>query len=186
MNEIALRLASRLFDKNLIENQYRSAFIEMMIEPYLVPYGWRFAGDGWSGWDFDRDDGKRLEVKQSAAHQTWSNARKIRTRGAFDIAARTGYFEEGGSRWTAGVGRNADLYVFAWNGTYGHDTDHRNPAQWEFFVVPASALPSTQKTMSLTRVREVARATGQSSPVRLDELTSLIESRLPRAQISAN
>jgi hypothetical protein len=35
MNEIALRLASRIFDQRLIGNQYRSAFIEAMIEPYL-------------------------------------------------------------------------------------------------------------------------------------------------------
>jgi hypothetical protein len=96
MNEVAIRLAARLFDQRLIQNQFRSTYIEAMIEPYLVPDGWSYVGDGWSGWDFER--GKdRLEVKQSAAHQTWSEARNIQTRGAFDIAARTGYFFEGGS-----------------------------------------------------------------------------------------
>jgi hypothetical protein len=33
----------------------------------------------------------RLELKQSAAHQTWSDARNLRTRGVFDIAGRTGF-----------------------------------------------------------------------------------------------
>jgi hypothetical protein len=65
MNVIALRLAQRIFDQPLIENQYRSAFIEAMIEPHLAPHGWRYVGDGWSGWDFEHDNGSRLEVKQS-------------------------------------------------------------------------------------------------------------------------
>jgi len=47
--------------------------------------------DGWSGWDFERiRDKSRLEVKQSAARQAWSVPRNLRTRGTFDIAARTG------------------------------------------------------------------------------------------------
>ena len=32
MNEIALRLASKIFDQRVIENSYRSAFIEAMID----------------------------------------------------------------------------------------------------------------------------------------------------------
>jgi hypothetical protein len=35
MNEIALRLAAKLFDQPPIENSYRSAFVEEMIEPFL-------------------------------------------------------------------------------------------------------------------------------------------------------
>ena len=45
INEIALRLACRIFDQKLIGNQYRSAFIEAMIEPLLEPRGWRYAGE---------------------------------------------------------------------------------------------------------------------------------------------
>jgi len=99
MNEIAMRLASRIFDQKLIGNQYRSAFIEAMVEPYLEPRGWRYAGDGWSGWDFEHREGSRLEIKQSAAQQTWSGARQLVTRGAFDIAPRTGYYYEGGTKY---------------------------------------------------------------------------------------
>jgi hypothetical protein len=154
MNEIALRLASRIFDKAIIENQYRSAFVEAMIEPYLLKYGWRYTGDSWSGWDFEREDGsRRLEVKQSAAHQTWSEARKIKTRGTFDIAARTGYFYESGSKYVAEAGRCAHTYVFAWHPIYGPETDHRNPDQWEFYVVPAFSLPQGQRTLALSRIK---------------------------------
>jgi hypothetical protein len=79
-----------IFDQKLIGNQYRSAFIEAMVEPYLEARGWRYAGDGWSGWDFEHREGSRLEIKQSAAQQTWSGAGQLVTRGAFDITPRTG------------------------------------------------------------------------------------------------
>ena len=156
MNEIALRLAARIFDQPLIANQYRSAFVEAMIEPFLAPCGWRYVGDGWSGWDFEHRDGSRLEVKQSAAQQTWSAPRKLQTRGAFDIAARTGYFYEGGTKYAAVPGRCAQTYVFAWNPFFGPDTDHRVPDQWEFYVVPATLLPQRQRTISLSKIQKLA------------------------------
>ena len=156
MNEIALRLAARIFDQRLIANHYRSAFIEAMIEPYLEPLGWRYAGDSWSGWDFDRNDGQRLEVKQSAAQQTWSGARNLKTRGAFDIAPRTGYFYEGGTKYERTPGRCAHTYVFAWNGFSDDEADHRNPAQWVFYVVPVFLLRDGQKTISLSKIAGLA------------------------------
>jgi len=167
MNEIALRLASRIFDQPLIGNQYRSAFIEAMIEPYLAPFGWSYTGDNWSGWDFERSDGSRLEVKQSAAKQTWSAPRNLQTRGAFDIAARTGYFDDTG--FNAISGRSAQTYVFAWNPVYGPDTDHRNPDQWEFYVVPATLLPVGQRTIVLSKIKKLA------APVNLDQLSDAME-----------
>lgn len=79
MNEVALRLAARIFDQPLIANEYRSAFVEAMIEPFLGPFGWRYVGDGWSGWDFEHSSGSRLEVKQSAvADLEWIASRKFR------------------------------------------------------------------------------------------------------------
>lgn len=162
MNEIAHRLAARLFDQPLIQNQYRSAFIEAMLEPYLARTGWRHVGDNWAGWDFQHDETKtRLEVKQSAAWQTWDPIKVEQGRlpkagpGIFDIAPRTGWFDESGAAWTPEVGRLAHVYVFAWNGTFGSDADHRNPDQWEFFVVPTVALPA-KATIRVKRVRLIA------------------------------
>ncbi len=165
INEIALRLASRVFDQERIENQYRGAFIEAMIEPYLEPYGWRNVSDGWSGWDFEHRNGSRLEIKQSAAQQTWAFPER-RTRGAFDIAPRKGYYTEDGSKYVAVPGRSAHTYVFAWNDHYGPGTDHRDPAQWEFYVVATSSLPQEQRTISLSRVKTLA------APVTLPNLGS--------------
>jgi hypothetical protein len=160
MNETALRLATKLFDCRLIQNQYRSAYIEAMIEPYLAPDGWRYVGDGWSGWDFERGVNveDRLEVKQSAAQQTWSEARNVATRGAFDIAARTGYYSEGGTKYANIPGRCAGIYVLAWNPVFGADTDHRDPNQWEFYVVSASMLPEGQRTISLSKIKKLVAA----------------------------
>src|SRR5262245_47080210 len=118
MNEIALRLAARLFDQRLIQNQFRSTFVEAMIEPYLAPDGWKYVGDAWGGWDFERGE-HRLEIKQSAAHQVWSEARSLRTRGSFDIAARKNYFSEGGTKHSRISGRYAQTYIFAWNPKFG-------------------------------------------------------------------
>jgi hypothetical protein len=174
MNEIALRLASRIFDQKLIGNQYRSAFIEAMIEHYLRPYGWRYVGDSWGGWDFER--GKpgehRLEVKQSAACQIWSVARKLKTRGSFDIAPRTGYFHEQGSKYAAMAvpDRCAQTYLFAWHPIDNEDcADHRNPDQWEFYVVSAAQLPQNQRTIALSKIRAMTK------PVKLEALSAAVE-----------
>ncbi len=177
MNALALQLASRLFDRPVIQNQYRSAYIEAMIEPYLAPAGWRYTGDDWGGWDFERDDGARLELKQSAAEQTWSGPRKLRTRGSFDIAPRTGYFYEGGTKYSATAGRAAHAYVFAWNGSFGEATDHRDPSQWEFYVVPARQLPDGQKTIALSKIKRLA---GPVGPIKIEHLCDEIAKYLPR------
>ncbi|MEM7399119.1 MAG: hypothetical protein AAF354_09275 [Pseudomonadota bacterium] len=157
MNDIAKRLAQRLFNQRLIGNQYRSDFIEEMIRPVLSKTGWTFAGADWGGWDFEREaDEKRLELKQSAAEQVWSKPRGLRTRGAFDIASRTGHYSEHASKWEVAPGRPAHVYVFAWNGVEGEKADHRDSAQWEFHVVKTSDLPRKQKTITLYRVRKLA------------------------------
>lgn len=161
MNEIALRLAARLFDQRLIQNQYRSTFVEAMIEPYLARHGWRHVGDNWSGWDFEHEFGTRLEVKQSAAWQTWDPFKQAASglppkagNGGFDIASRTGWFDSAGAVWTKEAGRPAHVYVFAWNGQFGSAADHRDPEQWEFFIVPTTALPPA-KRIGLIRLRAI-------------------------------
>ncbi|MGH7103448.1 MAG: hypothetical protein ACREFJ_13735 [Acetobacteraceae bacterium] len=165
MNEIALRLAARLFDRPLIQNQYRSAFVEVMIEPYLAREGWRHVGDNWAGWDFQHERGMRLELKQSAAWQTWDPIKRaaasVRSAkggpGRFDIATRAGWFDAAGAVWTKQVGRPAQIYVFAWHGLIGDAADHRNPDQWQFFILPGTALPP-QKTLGLSRLRSIAES----------------------------
>ena len=84
-----------------------------------------------------------------AAELAWSRRRP--TRGHFSIAHKTGRYEDDGS-WTEQRSRNADLLVFAWHPRTDPATDHREPDQWRFFVVPETALPPTQ-SLSLATLR---------------------------------
>jgi len=84
----------------------------------------------------------------------------------FDIAARTGYYSEGGSKYAAIPGRCAGTYVFAWNPIYGAETDHRDPNQWEFYVVSAPALPEGQRKISLSKIKRLAE------PIKIAELAT--------------
>jgi hypothetical protein len=93
-----------------------------------------------------------LEVKQSAARQTWTLARPA-TKPIFDIRARTGYFE--GADWVSDARRFAEIYVFAHHPVMDETADHRDPRQWHFYVVPTSRLPPG-KTISLTRIDSLA------------------------------
>ena len=92
-----------------------------------------------------------MQVKQSAARQSWHGTDAAPTRGHFSIAHKTGRYEDDG-RWTEQRSRNADLFVFAWHPRTDPATDHREPEQWRFFVVPETALPPTQ-SLSLATLR---------------------------------
>jgi hypothetical protein len=50
----------------------------------------------------------------------------------------------------------------------GDAADHRDAAQWEFYVVPAASLPA-QKTISLSKVKKLAR------PISISEVAEEID-----------
>jgi hypothetical protein len=101
-------------------------------------------------------DGARLEVKPSAARQTWTGRASLQgraTRGSFDIGGRKGCWIEGGKEHVAWEGRPADLFVFAWHPVIDPArVDHRDPRPWLFFVVPEPALPVRQKRLGLALI----------------------------------
>jgi len=70
------------------------------------------------------------------------------------IAEKTGRWEEG-DRWVAEPGRNADLFVFAWHPLTAEFADHRDPHQWEFYVVAERRLPA-RKSVALAGVQVLA------------------------------
>lgn len=95
----------------------------------------------------------RIEVKQSAAWQTWSDLsdEPKPSRGVLDISPRTGYWTDDGTQWVSEPGRPADLYIFAWHPITGPDNvDHRDLAQWLFYVVPEAEPPADQNTIRQT------------------------------------
>ncbi len=159
--------AEAVFGKPLVNNVFRSIIVEAIID-LALDSEWEWCSGDWSAFDFQHKDGTRLEVKQSAARQSWSPSTLTRPRPAFDIAPRTGYWIEGSS-WVQSEGRNADIYVFAYHPQSGEDSDHRNPIQWEFYGIAAKDLPP-QRTISLGRLRALTR------PVNFTGLKTLVDS----------
>jgi hypothetical protein len=147
VDEIRAKACAAAFGGPLVSNIYRGLVAEIIVGMALGSE-WRLRSGDWSGRDFEHPTGLRLEVKQSAARQTWTGTRKATTP-IFDIRTRTGYFE--GANWIADPRRFADIYVFAHHPLMDESADHRNPDQWRFNVVATDRLP-VGKTISLVKV----------------------------------
>ena len=157
---IVHKLVKTHYANQLINNVDRGHYIECMIVLALGnQWSLTSARRGWAPWDIEREnDGARLEVKQSAALQTWSPAQDApRPRPAsFDIAYRKEPWTKGGDFAPYCPGRPADVYIFAWHPIVDNQVaDHRSAEQWNFFVVPERELPD-QKTISINRVKNLA------------------------------
>jgi hypothetical protein len=153
--EVAAAAATAAFGRPLVQNNLRAMLVEAMIDAVL-PDTWTWASADWAECDFRRSDKVRLEVKQSSARQTWGQKKPYP--GSFDIRARTGRWENG-TVWVPEPGRNAEVYVFAFNPVFDDSADHRDPLQWQFYVVPTSALDATQN-LSLAKLKRLAQAVG--------------------------
>src|SRR5262245_51810593 len=152
-DEIASRAAAAAFGKPLVENTLRGFLVEVIVDSAL-PSEWAWCGRDWAGWDFVHADGTRLQVKQSAARQSWTGKPKKPSTPRFDIAPATGYWEEG-TKWIASPGRLAHIYLFAYHPITDDTADHRDPAQWMFYVVPSPDLP-VAKSITLARVGQLS------------------------------
>ena len=174
-HQIIQKLVETFYGNELINNVERGHYVESMIALALGGQ-WRptAALRGWAPWDFERRDGARLEVKQSAALQPWSvydDAPPPRP-ASFDIAFRKEVWTKGGDFAPYDPGRPADVYVFAWHPIEDHQVaDQRLPEQWRFIVVPEQQLPE-QKTISIGRLRNLAEEIGY------DQLAAEIEWQL--------
>jgi hypothetical protein len=152
---IQARLLDSLLGKPLVSNAFRGTLVEAIVAEALEP-DWRWRADGWGLYDFEGPKGVGLEVKQSAARQDWHDEGSKASTCQFDIAERLGHYTDDDGRWVDAPGRPAAIYVFAHHPVF--DTaiaDHRDPEQWEFYVVPASKLPP-QKTIRVSGVRALA------------------------------
>ncbi len=164
MHERILDMLIRRYDRPIINNTQRGDYVECMIA-FALGAGWRLTSeDGWdwAAWDCEHlASGARLEIKQSAARQSWDGeSDRPQRKPSFDIAPRNGYWPRQGGRWVADPGRPADIYVFAWHGEAGQHADHRDAAQWRFFVCPESALPACQRTIGLGKLEKIANRCG--------------------------
>ncbi len=164
--QIVKSLNKRFYSQPLLDNVYRGDYVETLIL-FALGDGWNPVG-GWVSWDLESDAGVRLEVKQSAALQTWGQRyRKEDSKErppSFDIAPRTGYHTDSTeeAKWVdlpdGESARFADIYILAWHPeTNPHIADHRRAEQWHFFVVPEHQLPD-QKTISLNPLQKLTAA----------------------------
>ena len=155
--QIFSSLIRDLYDVPIMSNLTRPHYVEHMVTIGLGE-GFKLTSADWVGWDIEGPDNIRIEVKQSAARQTWAGSTSqpsSPTKGAFDIAPRTGYFTDGGATWVQEPGRYAELYILCWHPVAEEsEVDHRDPEQWLFFVVPTEQLPPDQKTISRTVVEK--------------------------------
>lgn len=176
ITETTLSKVMSQFDRPVIQNDLRAMFVEEMVG-VLLGSTWTAMGKDWGGWDFQRKrDGVRLEVKQSAARQSWGQDRA--STASFDIAPRTARFE--GQKWIDEAGRFADIYVFAWNPVFADSdgVDQRDPSQWQFVVALTVNLPAAQKSIRLAPLLEVAGAR-QSSWRTLGAVVSAVAREVP-------
>lgn len=148
------RLTSRLFGSPILQNNIRGEVVEEMVAMALEPEWEHCAGD-WGPCDLRHPTtGRRIQVKQSAARQTWDAGTVARTNPRFSIAEKTGRYEDGAT-WIEEASRNAEIFVFGWHPRTDEDADHRDPHQWSFYIVPEPALPP-QKSISLRAISLLA------------------------------
>lgn len=143
-----------MFGKPLVTNVFRSLLVEAMITKALGPE-WRWCAADFAAWDLEHESGFRLEVKQSAARQSWSQPAGGSSSPRFDIAYRKGRWD--GPSWIEGRARHAHAYVFAFHPLAGEEADHRRAEQWRFYPVLTSALPDAA-SISLERLGRLATA----------------------------
>lgn len=124
VERIKAKAADAAFGRPLVNNVLRGLLVEAIVAEALGDE-WTWCAAGYASWDFENADGVRLEVKQSAARQSWASAQPSVC--SFDIAPRKGRWESG--IWIAEPGRAASIYVFAHHPLNGDDADHRDPAQ---------------------------------------------------------
>jgi hypothetical protein len=151
---VVARASEAAFGRPLVTNVLRAMLVEAIVAEVLSD-AWTWCSADYASWDFQSPDGVRLEVKQSAARQSWATETSLPSRCSFDIAARTGGWV--GQDWVAEPGRQADIYVLAHHPVADASADHRDAYQWRFYVVPTIVLPPT-KRISLTGVQALTQA----------------------------
>lgn len=158
------RITSRLFGQPILTNVVRGEVVEEMCLMALEPE-WRHAGGDYGAWDLENPKtGLRIQIKQSAARQSWGISISSPT---FSIAKKSGRYE--GANWIAEPSRNADIFVFGWHPLVDETADQRIVEQWQFFVLPEAKLPP-QKSIRLSVLERLV------TPCSWSELKAAIQS----------
>jgi hypothetical protein len=148
MKEELLRRIQTMFDVPVMQNNLRGLWVELMVFE-LLGSNWKHAGNDWAAWDLERNDGLRVEVKQSARQQSWGTSTSSPR---YSIATAKGYYPDGKTYVPNLTGKRlASLYVFAW-----HDGgDQRMASEWQFYVLEADKLPKSQKSIGRNALQKL-------------------------------
>jgi hypothetical protein len=166
MESMLHRLFDRLYGRPLIRNVLRGELVEQIILDALGEE-W-LAADDYASWDIaHRELPVTIQVKQSAARQSWSVESSRPSVPTFRIDERYGY-SEARQRWDEPRQRHASIYIFAWHAAIDHMADHREASQWQFHVIAADRLPS-QNSIGLKAIAALA------PPASADDLRLIVE-----------
>lgn len=149
--DLRAAIAQRLFGSNVVQNNLRSEVVEEIVSTALS-LDWKHCSGDWAGWDFEHINGSRLEVKQSAARQSWNEIKEPNPR--FDIAKRKRYWIGSSLTELNKEQRLANIYIFAWHSIIDATCNHFDVNQWQFFVVDEQLLPS-QKSIGLMGLTKI-------------------------------
>jgi hypothetical protein len=150
---------------DLVSNATRGILAE-----YIVVLALGLAKEGvrreWDAYDLELLDGTKVEVKSAAYVQSWHQERLSRIE--FGVAKRRAWSAETNTL-SDEVRRHADVYVFALLSHPDRTTiDPLDVGQWEFFVVPTSALDERQRSQQSITLASLRGLAGD--PIRYDGL----------------
>ena len=154
MNEVdfASKVANRIFGQPLVMNVFRGSVVEEMVGAALSEE-WTMCSSDYAPHDLQhRSRGWRIQVKQSAARQSWGT---ITARPTFSIAFKQGRYEDG-TTYIEERSRNADVFIFGWHPITDETANHLDVNQWQFFVVAEKYLPQTA-SISLRTLERLSR-----------------------------
>lgn len=143
VEEVISHTANEIFGQPLITNVHRSLLVEAILDMALGDE-WAWQG-GYALFDFLHTSGVKLELKQSAAKQSWAKKTQVASKASFDIKRRTHTWDDTENRYSpTDNARNADIYIFAHHPIVDESADHRDAEQWDFYIVPERSLPHQQ------------------------------------------
>ena len=142
------------FAERIIENTLRGRVVERMVAR-AIPGAKNMPV--WHEFDIELPSGARVEVKQSAAAQSFREGEASKP--IFNIKEAKGRFENDiptALKFVADPGRKADVYVFAHHPlTKAEGANHWKEDQWRFYGIAASNLPIGAKSISLGKLKKL-------------------------------
>ena len=113
---------------------------------------------GWETWDFETENGIRIEVKTSGYLQSWHKPGQKPSNPVFGINA-VNVKEDPDRGLSAGRYRPANVYVFCFHLSLDLSTlDPLDISQWEFYVLATRVLDAKRpngKTIGLTPLKRL-------------------------------